>query len=202
MATWGPDRQSAVRHGWISPTRAVTMNENTVAPGETAGFQFYVNMPSSGTFYERLNLVAEGQSWFNDTGLTLYLQGKAFAWQPLWHSHSTGTANIPRNTEFELTVKAKNTGTMPWRKNQGFPVRLATVTPQDRGSILFHSSWIRDTRPASLQEDVVQPGQEGTFVFTARTPTSPGARIERFSLVAEGILWFNDPGFSIYVNVL
>lgn len=202
LATWEPDRRSAVSQTWLSPTRVALMNETSVAPDQTAGFQFYVTMPASGTYYERLNLVAEGQRWFNDAGLTLYLQAKSFAWQPLWHTHSTGTANIPRNTEFTLTVKAKNTGTMPWRKSEGFPVRLATVAPQDRGSGLFHSSWLRDTRPAALQEEVVMPGQEGTFTFTARAPSTPGARIERFSLVAEGITWFNDPGFSIYVNVL
>lgn len=202
LATWSPDRVSAVKSGWLSSTRVAYMNENTVPPGGTAGFQFYVNMPESKQFYERLNLVAEGQTWFNDANLTLYLEGKSYAWQPLWHSHSTGTANIPRNTEFTLVVKVKNTGSMTWYKNKGYPIRLATVGPQDRGSSLYHTSWIRDTRPAVLQEEAVLPGQEGTFIFTARTPSTPGARNERFSLVAEGITWFNDRGLSIYVNVL
>jgi hypothetical protein len=202
LATWQPDRISSVGTGWISQTRVGLMNETSVAPGQNAGFQFYVRMPRSGVFYERLNLVAEGQSWFNDSGLTLYLEGRTFLWQPLWHSHSTGTANIPRNTEFTLTIKVKNTGTMTWTKDGNFPVRLATVAPQDRGSGLYDTSWIRDTRPTSLVENSVAPGQEGTFVFTVRAHSTPGQRIERFSLVAEGVSWFNDPGFGVYVNVL
>ena len=202
MGTWEPGRESAVSQNWLSKTRATDMNETTVAPGQNAGFQFYVKMPNSGTCYEKLNLVADGQEWFNNQGLTLYLQGKNFAWQPLWHSHSTGTANIPRNTEFTLTVKVKNTGALPWSKNSGPPIRLATVEPLDRGSALYTSSWIRDTRPASLIEDNVNPGEEGTFIFTARTPNVPGSRVERFSVVAEGYTWLNDPGFNIYVNVL
>ena len=101
-----------------------------------------------------------------------------------------------------MTIKVKNTGTMPWTKDGNFPVRLATVAPQDRGSGLYTTGWIRDTRPAVLIENIVLPGQEGTFTFTARTPATPGPRVERFSLVAEGVLWFNDPNFSIYVNVL
>ena len=202
MGTWEPGRESAVSQNWLSKTRATDMNETTVAPGQNAGFQFYVKMPNSGTYYEKLNLVADGQEWFNNQGLTLYLQGKNFAWQPLWHSHSTGTANIPRNTEFTLTVKVKNTGALPWSKNSGPPIRLATVEPLDRGSALYTSSWIRDTRPASLIEDNVNPGEEGTFIFTARTPNVPGSRVERFSVVAEGYTWLNDPGFNIYVNVL
>jgi len=201
MATWPPGRSSAVASNWLSSIRATDMNENTVAPGENAGFQFYVKVPSSGNFYENMNLVAEGQEWFPNTNLTLYLEGKKYEWQPLWHSHSTGTANIPRNTPFTLTVKTKNTGTFTWYKNSGPKIRLATVAPQDRGSALYTPSWTRDTRPAELIEDSVSPGQEGTFVIQAKTPNVVGPRFERFSLVAEGYAWMNDPVFSIYVNV-
>lgn len=202
LGTWQPDRKSSVGSGWISQTRAVSMNESTVAPGQNAGFQFYVQAPTGGTFYERMNLVAEGTTWFNDPGLTLYLQGLSYQWEPVFHSHSTGTANIPRNTEFNLTVKVKNTGSMTWRKNSSYPVRLATVAPQNRGSALYSPSWITDTRPAALIEDTVAPGEFGTFTFNAKSPSTPGPRTERFSLIAEGVLWFNDPGFSIYVNSL
>lgn len=201
LGTWQPDRPSQVVSNWLSPTRVTDMNETTVAPGQVAGFQFYVRTPVTGNFYERFNLVAENNTWLNDPGLTLYLRGGEYSWQPLWHSHSTGTANIPRNTNFSLTVKVKNTGEVAWKKAGDFPLRLATAQPQDRGSALYESSWIRDTRPGSLVEDTVQPGQSGTFIFNARTPSVPGPRTERFSLVAEGLIWLNDPGFSIYVNV-
>ena len=202
LATWEPERKSEVSATWLSPTRITQMNESTVAPGQTAGFQFYVTIPRSGNFYERINLVAEGTSWFNNQNTTLYLHGKTYSWQALWHSHSTGTANIPKNTPFSLTVKVKNTGEMTWDKNNSpFTVKLATVAPQNRGSALYASSWLSDTRPATLQEAKVLPGEEGTFVFDAKTPLTLGPRTERFSLVAEGISWFNDPNFSIYVNV-
>ncbi len=201
LATWAPDRKSKVADGWLSPSRITTFQEESVAPNETATFRFRVRTPGSGRYYEQLNLVAEGQAWFNNTGLTLYLEGRTYAWQPLWHSHSTGTANIPRNTEFTLVVKARNTGTVTWKKHEGYPVRLATVAPLDRGTALFHpATWIKDTRPATHQEDVVPPGHEATFIFKARSPSSLGPRLERFSLVADGITWLNDPGLSIYVN--
>lgn len=203
LGTWEPQRQSAVSATWLSPTRVAEMNENSVAPGQVAGFQFYVTMPSSGNFYERLNLVSEGQAWFNNPGLTLYLHGLTYAWQPVWHTLSTTSANIPRNTDFVVTFKAKNTGEMPWKKaTDTFPIRLATTGPQDRGSALYHNSWISQTRLAALQEGTVMPGETGTFVFNARTPATPGERFERFSLIAEGVAWFNDPGYLIYINVL
>lgn len=203
IGTWQPQRQSAVvASDWRSSVRAVDMNENTVAPGQVAGFQFNVRAPSVGNFYERFNLVAENRSWLNDEGLTLYLRGGGYAWQPVWYSHSTGTINIPRNTNFTLTIKARNTGDFTWRKTSGFPpVRLGTTAPLDRGSAFYTPSWIRDTRPSAVVEDTVAPGQEGTFTFTARTPNSPGMWNERFVPVAEGVMWLNDTGFSIPVNV-
>lgn len=202
LGTWEPGRSSQVASGWLAPSRVVDMNENSVAPGQTAGFQFYVRMPSGGNFYERLNLVSEGQSWFNDPGLTLYLHGKTYAWQPVWQSLSTGNPNIGRNQTFDITIKVKNTGEMAWKKTDPFKVRLATANPLNRGSGIYSGAWINDTRPAALVEDVVNPGQEGTFTFNSRTPNAPGARYEYFSLVAEGVQWFNNPGLSIYINVL
>ncbi len=203
LATWQPDRQSAVSATWLSKTRVSYMNETTVAPGQTAGFQFYVTMPPSGGYhYEKLNIVAEGQQWLNDQDLTLYLYGKTYSWQPLWHSHSTGTANIPRNTDFTVTLKAKNNGEMPWYNNGSFPMNLGTSRPLNRDSALYSSSWINTARPTKLVESTVMPGQEGTFIIPLKTPSSAGQWNERFNPVAEGLIWLNDPGFSVYVNVL
>lgn len=203
LGTWQPTRQSTVSATWQSPTRAADTNELTVAPGATAGFQFYVTMPpSGGPRYEKLNLVMEGIEWFDNKDLTLFLFGNTYAWSPVWHSHSTGTAAIPRNTDFSITLKAKNTGTVAWTKSSGYPMRVATTGPQNRGSAFETPTWISPIRPAGMVEDVVLPGQEGTFIISARTPSTPGQYFERLSLIAEGVTWLNDPGFRYYVNVL
>ena len=200
LGTWQPGRTSAVANGWLSPTR-IDMNDETVAPGGIANFQFYVRVPSSGIFYERFNLVQEGQAWFNDPGLTLYLQGKTYSWQPVWYSPSTGNWSIPRNTTFTITIRAKNTGTMTWTKNGSFPVRLGT-DPPGRGTALEANTWLNSIRPTGLVEDSVAPGAEGTFTFQAKTPNVVGKRYEAFNLVAEGLQWFQNPGFAMYINVL
>lgn len=200
LGTWPPDRVSPVASNWLSPTR-IDMNDSTVAPGGVAGFQFYVRIPNSGLYYERFNLLAEGQTWFNDPGLTLYLQGKSYVWQPVWVSPSTGNWNIQRNTTFTITLRARNTGTMTWTKNGTFPVHLGTWPP-GRGTALETSGWINSIRPTGLVENSVPPGGEGTFTFLAKTGSVPGMRFEAFNLVAEGVLWFQDPGFAMYVNVL
>ncbi len=201
LGTWGPERQSAVGNGWISSTRAVSMQEPSVAPGQTGTFTFNVYMPDSGQYYERLNLVAEGVTWFNDPGLTLYLQGQSYAWQPDWVSPSTGNWSIPRNTTFTITLHAHNTGTTTWTKNGSFPIHLGTWPP-GRGTALETGGWLSSIRPTGLVENSVAPGDYGTFTFLAKTGSVPGLRYEAFNLVAEGVLWFQDPGFAIYVNVL
>ena len=205
LGTWQPGRPSAVAvpsgDKWPSSTRLTQMNEGSVAPGATAGFQFNVHVPSSGNYYERLNLVSEGVSWFNDTGLTLYLHGKNFSWQPLWSSLSTGNPNIGAGQTFDVTIKARNSGETTWTKGSSFPVRLGTASPLNRGSAFYYPSWINDTRPASLIEDSVPPGSDGTFTFTARAPSSPGPHYEYFDLVAEGQAWASDNGFYVYINV-
>lgn len=215
LGTWQPGQASKLTppagvapKDWLSSIRTTDMNEPSVAPGQIGNFQFYVFPRSPGTFYEHFNLVAEGQAWFNDPGLTLYVAGGDYTWKPLWSSYSTGgDANMTPGTTFTVTVKAQNTGDVTWTNtsttNNPWPVRLATTSPMDRGTLFYDSSWIRDTRPATLQETTVQPGQQGTFVFTAHIPTNtpPGPRYEHFSLVAEGMTWFNDPGFYLYINV-
>jgi hypothetical protein len=202
IGTWQPDRPSSIKgSNWMSAVRVVDTNENTVAPGQVAGFQFYVTVPKTGTYYERFNLVAEGQTWLNDAGLTLYLRGGQYAWQPVWVSYGPGTTSIPRNTDVTITVRAKNTGDMTWRRS-GYSTRLGTAAPLNRGSAFYTPSWINDIRVAGLVEDSVAPGQEGTITFKVHTPNTPGPWFERFSLVAEGLAWFDDNGFGIYINVL
>jgi hypothetical protein len=123
-----------------------------------------------------------------------------YAWQPQSLSYSPQNSTLPAGSTVTLTLKALNVGNTTWRNNGDFPVRLATVAPLNRGSIYEHASWLNSIRPANLQEANVPPGSVGTFVFTARVPNAPGEYRERFSLVAENMMWLNDPGLSVYIR--
>jgi hypothetical protein len=47
----------------------------------------------------------------------------------------------------------------------------------------------------------VPPGGIGTFEFPVTVPSGYGTWTEHFSLLAEGLVWFNDPGLSFYTSV-
>ena len=109
----------------------------------------------------------------------------------------TSIISVSPGSSAYIRVKARNIGNETWTKNQ---VRLGTSGPRDHAGILHDDSWPYTTRPATLLEDSVPPGSVGTFEFILKTPgNSPGRYVEKLSLVAEGIAWFNDPGLSFTV---
>jgi hypothetical protein len=208
LATWGPGRVSAVRpssapKNWLSSSAVTSMNQTSVAPGEQADFQFYVEVPSSGYFYERFNLVAQGQQWFNDQGLTLYLKGATYSWQPISTPYNTGATNVTRGQTATMTINVRNTGDITWYNTSPSPIDIATNKPQSRGSILYNSSWLSGSTPARLQQSSVAPNQIGTFIFsvTIAPNAATGVWNEHFNLVAQGLTWLNDPQFYLYFNV-
>ena len=74
LGTWGPqDRPSSVKDWtWPSPrnNRAATLDENMVPPGGVGNFSFWIfALDNNNTYYEHFNLVDEGVTWMNDTGL-------------------------------------------------------------------------------------------------------------------------------------
>ena len=68
LGTWGPaDRKSRffVDGEWISPSRATSLSQATVKPGEIGTFRFPIKVPSgSSTVRERYRAVAKGLGWF------------------------------------------------------------------------------------------------------------------------------------------
>ena len=68
LGTWGPaDRKSPfyVDGEWITPSRATSLSQATVQPGQIGSFSFPIRVPSgSSTVRERYRAVAEGWGWF------------------------------------------------------------------------------------------------------------------------------------------
>jgi hypothetical protein len=69
------ERSSAFAPGsnWLSGTKPTLLKETTVAPGQTGTFEFWLTAPATlGIYNERFNIIANGITWFNDTGLSYY----------------------------------------------------------------------------------------------------------------------------------
>ena len=100
-----------------------------------------------------------------------------------------------------LAVRYRNVGTRAWGRAGEHPVRLGTCQPQDRESALASGDWPAPHRPAGLEEEVVRPGEIGTFRFTVAAPGRPGYTVERFCPLAEGAAWMEDWGLYWGVEV-
>lgn len=196
--------------GWLSCTRPAQMVETSVAPGQTATFNFTITAPSKlGGYREYYNLVSEGRSWFSDPGMyyPIQVQSPDYSWSVIGqaaYSDSGRTAklnpydlHLSTNQTVYLTVAAKNTGNTFWDSS----VRLATSSPNDRISPFCTSGWIGCSRPATLVQTSVAPGQVGTFQFAIKAPTTARTTREYYSLVAEGKMWMNNPGLYFPIVV-
>lgn len=90
---------------------------------------------------------------------------------------------------FEVTVRFTNSGTATWDGS----TLLGTSEPRDRPSDFADASWPNDHRAAAVS-GTVAPGAEHTFAFAMTAPDAPGAYVEHFALVQEGVTWFSDVG--------
>lgn len=101
-------------------------------------------------------------------------------------------------------LQAVNTGTATWMKGGPNPTVLSTNYPVNHASPLCHPTWPACSRPATLLEDQIEPGQIGHFEFLFVAPARAGSYGEYFKPVAEMLSWFNDyspnDGFGIHVD--
>ncbi len=219
VGTYSPlERMSRFSTGssWLSQTKPALLQESTVAPGATGRFEFWMTAPvtpnSGGIYHERFNILANGISWFNDTGLSYYANvvNPTYAWQFIgqWAYTDTNRTiiadmnNLHPGDKVYVRFTAKNVGSVTWVNSGISPVMVGTANPLDRLSPFSPgSSWLSGSRPVLMQNSSIAPGQTATFEFTMTAPNTLGSYNERFSLIANDLTWFNDTGLSFYANV-
>ncbi len=213
LGTWDPeDRMSAFCDNWGNGcNRPATLQQASVAPGQTGTFEFWMKAPSTpGTYPEHFDLLESGVAWFSDQGLTFYstVVAPVYSWQPMGQFAYTdqsmttgkGTTGLLPGDRVWVGFTAKNTGNITWKNSGPNPIHVGTSDPTDRGSLIYDPSWLGPNRPAGMQEASVAPGQVGTFEFWIDAQR-PGTYLEHFSLLAEGAAWMNDPGLNFYMSV-
>src|ERR1700683_6323 len=213
LGTWDPeDRMSAFCDNWSNGcNRPATLQQASVAPGQTGTFEFWMKAPSTpGTYPEHFDLLMSGVAWFPDQGLTFYstVVPPVYSWQPAGQFAYTdqtmttgkGTTGLLPGDRVWVGFTAKNTGNVTWKNSGPNPIHVGTTDPTDRSSQVYDPSWLGPNRPALMQQASVAPGQTGTFEFWIDAQ-KPGTYLEHFGLVAEGAAWMNDPGLNFYVTV-
>lgn len=198
---------------WLGYGRPARMKEATVAPGQTATFEFWITAPTRnyGSFSEHFNPVLESKAWLTDIGFnySASVVTPNYGWRlnsQYAYSDSSKTVPIvldnmtPGQTAY-IGFTAVNTSNVTWRNTGNHPVDIGTARPYDKNSQICGSGWLGCNRPARMREASVAPGQIATFEFSMKAPMTPGSYKEYFSPVVEGITWLPDIGFNYYIIV-
>lgn len=104
--------------------------------------------------------------------------------------------------QFTETFSYKNTGTNTWYPDGANPIHLGTQDPQDRNSPFYTNDghWQTQNR-VKLDQQLVRPGDTGTFTMTMTAPATTGNYTEDWGVVADGYSWLEQPG-GVTVNVV
>ena len=226
-ATWYRDTGHPIRLGTQNPqdrytpycdvtwpascNRAGTLEEATVAPGQTGHFGFYMAVPNDpGEYRTFFKPVVEGISWMNDVGFNIYVRdNRQYDWKWMYFDAYTDSSktthvdmkNLARNQQVYLELKIANLSATIWKNNGANPTRLGTQNPQDHNSFICASGWLSCNRPALMQESSVVPGQLATFGFTIKAPNANGEYREYLKPLIEFKGWMRDDPNHIYMRV-
>lgn len=210
------DRQSAFADStWISGTRPAAMKEASVAPGQTATFEFWIKAPetSQHEFREYFDILAEGKAWMPDLNMhyNVTVEPVKRTWQLTSQyaftddtkTTATGLGGMEPGQRKYVGFTAKNTGNTTWTNSGSNPTRIGTTRSADRNSKFADSTWISGSRPAAMKEASVTPGQTATFEFWVQAPTNQsGLFSEYFGILHEGKAWLQDIGFNYAASVV
>jgi hypothetical protein len=101
-----------------------------------------------------------------------------------------------------VTVRFANTGNETWQVGvPGRQVNLGVIADSTSFADLgIAAGWLSANRPATTLERTVAPGAVGTFSFTVRAPSTPGAYRIDLAPVVEGVRWLDDQGVYVVVT--
>ncbi len=187
--------------GWYAPTRPATTTEATVLPGGTATFTFSVGGPASGTAYRvYVHPVLEGVEHLEDPGAFITVAGDA-GFHSRWVSQSAYPTVDPDQATAPLTLTFRNAGSRAWRRGVAGEQATLGINGDDRTLGAYGVSWPTPDRPAIQNEAVVGPGQNATFTFAIRGPSTPGTYQLHLRPVVDGVTWMEDEGVFMYLTV-
>lgn len=213
--TRSTDRLSAFfDDSWLGQSRPARMQEASVAPGQNATFNFWMNAPLSWQatdYLEYFTPVAEGITWMPDIGLNyrIHVVKAVYTWnltsQYAYTDDSKttpiGLGGLTPGQSLYVGFTAMNTGTVTWTNSGTYPVRVGTSNTNDHNGAFCDQRWISCTRPTLMKEASVAPGQVGTFEFWIKAPSTPGSYKEYYNLLSEKRAWMTNINFNYTLSV-
>jgi len=176
------------------------MAELMIALGATNATQLDGGGSSTlwGRYYGVANRPSDGSLRSVATALCIVALPVTKSWNAKFVSASYNGTMTEGDTQ-SVTFQFQNTGTTPW---DGL-TRLGTSEARDRTSSFQAVSWLSATRPCGIQEAIVDPGANGTFVFQMTAPSVATLLtfIESFGVVREGE-WLGLDQNRLTINVM
>jgi hypothetical protein len=109
---------------------------------------------------------------------------------------------VDAGQNFEVKVKAKNTGDFPWYPTGDKKIIVATSDPRDHESDFFVSDkWISFSKVVTMNQDWVLSDEEAEFTFEMSTPLIPGEYTEKFELLVMPGNWVENSQFEVSFKV-
>jgi len=177
----------------------------------TGDFQAHLQAPPwTGSYTLKWTLVREGITWFENQRIWMSekrVEVKAASPPPgsltygaVFLSHATPTV-VSRNTVYYVNLNLRNTSSFTWeRTGPGFyPVHLAYHWVNSGGQTVVFEG-LRTLLPGNIPPG----GTTGTFAAIVHTPGNPGTYVLQWTLVHEGVTWFEsrgNPKLEIWVTV-
>ncbi len=179
---------------WTACSRAATLNEATVYPGQYGSFSFWITAPTTGNYNESFAPVMEGRSWMTNATSTFNMRIEPYTWAAQGFQAFTDSSkstkvsmnNLDPRQRYYIVAYIQNLGWAPWSRNGSTPFTLATAGPNDRTSAFCDTTWSSCNRAGILHENSVNGGYTGSVEFWINTPVDPGDYNESFMPILDG----------------
>ncbi len=196
---------------WINCARPANMKEAEVGLGGYATFEFWYKAPSTpGDYATRFAILAETVSGMDGEEPIIYTRvtpriyatnaSQVRTFTDASMTQETSHNQMLAGNKVFIQIKFRNNGNVAWMRSGVGPVRLAVAASTP--SLFCDTSWISCFRPTAQIEDMVNPGQNATFEFWYKAPSTPGAYATQFALVSESVATMSGerPILYTYVN--
>ncbi|MGD9765261.1 MAG: PQQ-dependent sugar dehydrogenase [Candidatus Binatia bacterium] len=189
-ATWTAAshyRLGALHGGW-GATRVSLGAGESIGPGQQKTFTWNVRAPdTAGTHNFQWRMVQEGVAWFGASSTNVAVAVTGAGRNAAMVSETVPTTMTAGQT-YTVSVTMQNTGGITWTAASNY--RLGAL----------YGNW-GVTRVLLGAGDSIAPGQQKTFTWTVRAPSTAGTYNFQWRMLQEGVAWFGAPSANVAVVV-